>query len=291
MAMPILEAKAILVAGLIALVPAAAQFPLAKRPAETHPAPETITVAPRDFSYRVAGDYMRNGVPANGPLIQTRLRAPLVMMKTQVSAADFALCVAERACRPLPNRAAAPDRPAVGVSWEDATAYAKWLSGKTGQVWRLPSDMEWAFAAGSRFADDAVTTNGDDFSSRWIAKYEKESAREPAADSAPQPTGTFGANENGLVDLSGNVWEWTDTCFTRQTLDANGEPAGEPVTNCGVRVVEGQHRAYVSNFIRDARAGGCAAGVPPTNLGFRLVRDVKPADLVAGLLRRLGMRA
>ena len=47
--------------------------------------------------------------------------------------------------------------------------------------------------------------------------------------------------------------------------------------NCGVRVVEGQHRAYVTDFIRDARAGGCAAGMPPSNLGFRLVRDDDPS--------------
>jgi hypothetical protein len=43
--------------------------------------------------------------------------------------------------------------------------------------------------------------------------------------------------------------------------------------NCGVRVVEGEHRTYVTDFIRDARAGGCAVGAPPANLGFRLVRD------------------
>ena len=43
--------------------------------------------------------------------------------------------------------------------------------------------------------------------------------------------------------------------------------------NCGVRVAEGVHRAYVTDFIRDARAGGCAQGVPPANLGFRLVRE------------------
>jgi len=35
------------------------------------------------------------------------------------------------------------------------------------------------------------------------------------------------------------------------------------------------HRAYVTDFIRDARAGGCASGTPPTNLGFRLVREPK----------------
>ncbi|HWM80489.1 MAG TPA: SUMF1/EgtB/PvdO family nonheme iron enzyme [Pseudolabrys sp.] len=296
MAMPILEMKFILAAGLIALLPATSQFPLAKRPGNTHPAPETVTIAPRDFSYRIAGDYVKNGIPTDGPLVHTRLTAPLIIMKAQVSAADFALCVSERACRPLPDRTAAADLPAVGVSWEDASAYAKWLSAKTGQVWRLPTDTEWAFAAGSRFADDAIdTTDVDDFSKRWIAKYEKEAARGRSADRTPQPIGTFGENENGLVDLSGNVWEWTDTCFTRQTLDASGaaggELAGEPVVNCGVRVVEGQHRAYVSNFIRDARAGGCAVGAPPTNLGFRLVREVKPADLIASLLRRIGMRA
>ena len=52
--------------------------------------------------------------------------------------------------------------------------------------------------------------------------------------------------------------------------------AGETISsspNCGVRVAEGQHRAYVTDFIRDARAGGCAVGVPPSNLGFRLVRE------------------
>lgn len=43
--------------------------------------------------------------------------------------------------------------------------------------------------------------------------------------------------------------------------------------NCGVRVAEGAHRAYVTDFIRDARADGCAQGVPPANLGFRLVRE------------------
>ena len=46
-----------------------------------------------------------------------------------------------------------------------------------------------------------------------------------------------------------------------------------PTVNCGVRVAEGAHRAYVTDFIRDARAGGCAQGVPPANLGFRLVRE------------------
>jgi formylglycine-generating enzyme required for sulfatase activity len=82
--------------------------------------------------------------------------------------------------------------------------------------------------------------------------------------------GSFGSNESGLQDFRGNVWEWTSTCFARHVLDDGGNVASKS-SNCGVRVVEGQHRAYVTDFIRDARAGGCAVGVPPDNLGFRLV--------------------
>jgi formylglycine-generating enzyme required for sulfatase activity len=102
-------------------------------------------------------------------------------------------------------------------------------------------------------------------------------------DKAPQPIGSFGANENGLLDMGGNVWEWTDTCYVRSVVNARGDVTAA-VSNCGVRIVEGRHRAYMVDFVRDARSGGCATGTPPSNLGFRLVRDdepLGPASLVA----------
>jgi Uncharacterized conserved protein len=109
-------------------------------------------------------------------------------------------------------------------------------------------------------------------------------------DSAPQLFGSFGANENGLLDMAGNVWEWTSTCFVRSVLNDAGETISNS-PNCGVRVAEGQHRAYVTDFIRDARAGGCAVGVPPSNLGFRLVREQQSwiGSLSAGLDKMLSI--
>jgi formylglycine-generating enzyme required for sulfatase activity len=240
------------------------------------------------LSYRVAGDFTRAGRPAEAPLVTLRIEKPLAIMAHQVSAADYRACADAGACRALERGVTvAIDRPAVQVSWQDAESYAIWLSRQTGDHYRLPTDEEWAFAAGSKFRDDGLAVDDNDPSTRWIARYERESGRDD--DSATRPFGAFGVNENGLSDLAGNVWEWTATCFERNVLDDAGKTIKQS-PNCGVRVAEGAHRAYVTDFIRDARAGGCAQGVPPTNLGFRLVRE--PASwigrVVAGITARAG---
>jgi formylglycine-generating enzyme required for sulfatase activity len=235
-----------------------------------------VDLQPGIVSYRTAGDFTRAGRQAEAPLLSVRFARPLSIMKHEVSAAEYQNCVDQGACRALDRSVVVTaDRPAVQVSWHDADAYAGWLSRKTGEHYRLPTDEEWAFAAGSKFRDDGLPVDDADPSKRWIAQYERESNRELAPDGAPRPFGSFGANDNGLLDISANVWEWTSTCFVRTALDDAGRVISKN-SNCGVRVAEGRHRAYVTDFIRDARAGGCAVGVPPSNLGFRLVREQRP---------------
>jgi formylglycine-generating enzyme required for sulfatase activity len=234
--------------------------------------PAIVRVAPGTLSYREAGDFTRAGQQAEAPLRAMRFERPLHIMRHQVSSSDYQLCVQEGACRALDRGVAiASDQPAVQVSWHDAQAYAGFRSRKTGRNYRLPSDAEWAFAAGSRFRDDGAPVDAGDPSKRWIGRYERESERD-LFDTTAYPFGKFGSNEHGIEDLAGNVWEWTSTCFVRSRIDEAGN-AGRPTVNCGVRIAEGAHRAYVTDFIRDARAGGCAQGVPPANLGFRLVRE------------------
>ncbi|PSC02548.1 nitrate reductase [Alsobacter soli] len=287
-----LAAKAVV----IAVAPVALAMGGHRLVGEPQPDPvPVVRVEAGEFAYRVAGDFNRAGRPVNAPVRAWRFSAPIEIMKSQVSAAEYDRCVAEGACeRRLGRDIGRPDVPAVGVSWQDASAYAAWFSRRTGQTWRLPTDSEWAYVAGSRFKDDAV--EGDDgtdaFTKRWLAKYEQESARAGAVDKAPRPIGAFGENERGVADLSGNVWEWTNTCFLRQGLDAAGEPTGARTVNCGVRVVEGEHRAYVTDFIRDAKGGGCAVGVPPANLGFRLVREhAGPVDALVARVKTALRRA
>ena len=235
--------------------------------------PAFVELQPGTVSYRAAGDFTRGVRQIEAPLTSLRFTRPLSIMKHQVSAADYQRCVDAAGCRALsPGVKPAADRPAVQISWHDADAYAAWLSRHTGEHYRLPTDEEWAYAAGSRYKDDSLPVDDGDPSKRWLARYDRESNRDVGADNEPQPSGHFGVNENGLYDMSGNVWEWTSTCFVRTRLNEQGQAVAKN-SNCGVRVAEGQHRSYVTDFIRDARAGGCAAGVPPDHLGFRLVRE------------------
>ena len=250
---------------------------------------ETVTVRPGRFDYRVPGEFLKAGRPVDGPMVDKRMRRPIEIMAYQVSAAEYAACAADGACAPAdaPYGAAA-DLPVTGVSYRDAVNYAWWLSQKTGESWRLPTDEEWAFAAAERFGDDALgleEAKEEDANpaARWLAAYRSRNGAE--RDPAVKPRGHFGANSNGLFDLAGSVWEWTGTCHARNRVDAAGRLV-EATQSCGVRVVGGRHRGYMSNFLRDGKSGGCAAGMAPDNLGFRLVREPAPALGVA-LARRM----
>ena len=260
----------------VALAAAALVSPFAVTavvPAHQQPTSEFTEIVGTGFQYRLAGDFSRDGKPAAAPLREERLTGKLKIMNRQVTAAEYAACIADGGCPRIPLQSGTANRPMVGVSWRDATAYAEWVTKKTGLLHRLPTDEEWVFAAGEKVRDEALPLiDPADPAQAWVARYEAEANRARPFALDPQPVGTFGRNEYGLQDIGGNVWEWTDTCFLRMTL----EPAGGTRvtnTNCGVRVVQGAHRTYMTDFIRDPRTGGCAAGAPPANLGFRLVLE------------------
>ena len=226
------------------------------------------------LQYYPAGEYLKNGYPVTPPQISQQFPHDLYMMKRQVSQAEYAACVDNKACAPLARTqrdAIAIDVPVVGVSWQDANDYAKWLSAQTGDHYRLPTFAEWLYAAGPEYQEDIVIQEYDpnNPSQRWLAEYQIEAQRQKNIDTSPRPFGSFGTNQQGLQDMTGNVWDWTDTCHSRTYLEL-GSTSNE---FCGVRVVAGQHRSLIADFIRDPKGGACSVGIPPSNLGFRLVRE------------------
>src|SRR5262245_28421084 len=245
-----IEIKALAAAACLAgpLALAAASIRAPAEPQGAHPA--VVELPAGTFLHRAAGDFTRGGKPATAPMVTVEFRRPLSIMKHQVTAGDYRRCVDAGACAASDTGEMPSDRPAVRVSWRDAQAYAAWLSGETGAHYRLPTDEEWAYAAGSRLRDDALPEDAGDPGQRALARYEKEASRdEPVREVLA--VGSFGANERGLLDIAGNVWEWTNTCFVRSALDGNGQAAGPSTTNCGVRVVEGRHRTYMTDFVRE----------------------------------------
>ena len=197
-------------------------------------------------------------------------RRPLLIMQHQVVRRDYQLCVDDGACRALDRGVVvSADRPAVQVSWRDANGYAIWLSRKTGEACRLPTDEEWAFAAGGKFKDDGTAIDDNDPSKRWIARYEREADRAPS-DAGTRTFGAFGSNENGLQDVGGNVWEWTATCFVRHVLDDAGNVIQKaPTAACA----SSRDNIAPMSPISSGTPGPAAApsAFLPDNLGFRLV--------------------
>ncbi|WP_137155590.1 formylglycine-generating enzyme family protein [Rhizobium sp. FKL33] len=237
-------------------------------------APVTVTIPDHAFRYRADGEFYRNGFAVDPPMVSKDGLGPIAVMKYQVSEVDYRRCVQAQAC---PATAIADHHgevfPVTGVSFDDASAYARWLSRETGEVWRLPSHEEIAYAAGDRFPDDAlgVDEDSDNPALRWLADYDRETARKAASDPKPRERGHYGENLYGLADFAGNVWEWTTTCHRR--VDLAGDWTASAVSSCGVYVTVGQHRSPMSAFVRDPKTGGCSVGAPPANLGFRLIRD------------------
>lgn len=126
------------------------------------------------------------------------------------------------------------DHPVTHVSWNDARAYCAWLSQKTGQTWRLPSEAEWEYAArgGQQGAADHYPYAGS-HSLEEVAWYAENSNEQT------QPVGQKKPNSLGLYDMSGNVWEWCLDCWSNNLvcIPTNGSP--KDAKNCKERVLRG----------------------------------------------------
>ncbi|MEM9496396.1 MAG: SUMF1/EgtB/PvdO family nonheme iron enzyme [Pseudomonadota bacterium] len=116
------------------------------------------------------------------------------------------------------------DHPAVCMNWLEATAYADWLSEKTGQFYRLPTLEE----------SSAVTAAGTETAYWWGEDFDEVCSRANAADvnfkaafpedtrkiltcddgyAYTSPVKAFAPNPMGIYDAVGNVWQWTNTCL------------------------------------------------------------------------------
>lgn len=243
-------------------------------PAQITSLPETVVIPAGSYSYRPSGDYRIGTRSVDPPDEMRTAETDLEIMRYPVTTSQYALCVADGACNPT-TPAQKEEAAQTGISYVDATGFARWYSKMTQIAWRLPTDDEWVRAAGDRYVDAGLQVSKDeqDPSKRWLANYRRQVSERGDADSKIHQQGYFGDNELGVSDIAGNIWEWTESCFVNGKMSEDGNEILEQTSYCGVRAVQGKHRAFIIDFVRDAKVGGCAAGIPPDYLGFRLVRE------------------
>ncbi|MGB5427997.1 MAG: SUMF1/EgtB/PvdO family nonheme iron enzyme [Gammaproteobacteria bacterium] len=159
-------------------------------------------------------------------------------------------------------------RPVINVSWDDARAYARWLTEQTGQTYRLPSEAEWEYftRAGSVASfwwhDDSnnLHANCFDCGSEW------DSLR-------TAPVGSFVANDFGLHDVTGNVQEWTSDCYHGSYHGAPVDGSSWQFPECVMRVVRGGAYTSPLDSLRSAKRSQYDQDTRLDNLGFRVVRE------------------
>jgi|HubBroStandDraft_1064217.scaffolds.fasta_scaffold00213_28 sulfatase modifying factor 1 len=173
--------------------------------------------------------------------------------------------------------------PVVCVSHDDAEAYIKWYSQKTGRVYRLPSEAEWEYAARAgtataRYWGDSSTgqcdyANGPDLTAKdKYSGWTVADCRDGYVYTAP--VGSFRANAWGLYDMLGNVWQWTSDCWNESYTGAPLDGSAWTTGNCGWRVVRGgSWRDYPRN-LRSAVRNWSDAGLRNYIAGFRLARTL-----------------
>ena len=180
------------------------------------------------------------------------------------------------------------DHPVVCVSWDDAVAYAGWLSGETGHEYRLPSESEWEYAAraGTRTAhwwgEDASRqcAHANGAAGETSVDWRHEGCEDKHVRTAP--VGSFPANGWKLRDMLGNVWEWTRDCWNEDYAAAPSDGSAREAGDCRSRVFRGGSWNSEPRYLRAAIRGASAirranaSEVRLDDAGFRVVRAFAP---------------
>lgn len=159
------------------------------------------------------------------------------------------------------------DEPVVCVSFDDAAAYAVWLSARTGQRYRLPSEAEFEYAARAggplAYAWGAAADEACAFANARDAAFKRAYPNDQVAMACDDgfvftaPVGSFWPNGFGLYDMAGNAWEWTASCFV----------------GCERRLQRGGGWGAGAVDLRPAQRVAVLGDTRDASTGFRVVRE------------------
>jgi formylglycine-generating enzyme required for sulfatase activity len=294
---------------------AGAQAPVAGAPRDCPACPELAVVPPGQFMMGSAPDAPElDATSGESPAVELSFSRPFLVSTREITVGEFRRFVEATGAKAVPGCrvwaggqwvldhdrswrdpgfAAPPrdDEPVVCVSWDDARAYAEWLSKESGKRYRLPSEAEWEYVArgGTSFPrywgehdsrEDLALSLACDYANVYDAsavdalKLPYPNARCSDGATWLAPGGQYKPNAFGVHDIIGNAREWVMDCFT-------GSYAGRPQdarawTWQGGCELKGVRGGSFASRPRDARAPARSAehaSHRQSDLGFRVARD------------------
>ena len=231
--------------------------------------PEMVVIPAGRFRM---GDLKGGSSGAVKPVHAVNIGYKFAVGKFEVTFSEWDICVSAGGCglRPGDEGWGRGNRPVIKVNWDDAKAYVKWLSRRTGKRYRLLSEAEWEYMARA-----GSTTNYPWGNSVGNGRANCDGCGSRWDDKQTAPAGSFKANAFGVHDTVGNVWEWTEDCGhnSYSGAPANGK-AWTTGGDCGRRVLRGGSWYSFPEDVRSANRNGYVSDIRYSNFGFRVSRDL-----------------
>ncbi len=192
--------------------------------------------------------------------------APFLLATHAATVREWQQCVDANACPAVSK--GKPDEPITNVSWDDARAYAAWLSGVTKQPYRLPTEAEWEYAAragtetryawGNAVVPDKVSCKG---------------CAGPVSLQYPPRVDAYPPNAFGLLAMGGGAAEWVADCWHRTYQGAPRDGSVWDTPNCRERVLRGGSWMEDASAIRPASRQSYDASIRYPTHGLRLAQS------------------
>lgn len=156
-------------------------------------------------------------------------------------------------------------RPVININWDAAAAYCKWLSDNSGKKYRLPTEVEWEYAAkGGQLSQEYEYSGGDKIGD--VCWYWLNNGKET------KEVGTKLPNQLGIFDMTGNVWEWCSDWYTEIFNQSGKHQTSMPKE---FRVIRGGSWYSYNDDCRVENRNKVEPDHSDDDLGFRVVAEVK----------------
>jgi len=230
-----------------------------------------------------AGDFImgesNGGISEDAYAINVTIPKSFSISRFEITFALWDACLANGGCsgyRPPDEGWGRATRPVINVNRDDLLSYINWLTKKTGKLYRLPSEAEWEYSARAGTAT-AYWWGRESGINKAVCQdcgsiYDGEKTAR---------VGSFSMNKFGLFDTSGNVWEWVEDCYSKDSYQSHREYPKpfyivknfQKYESCS-RVLRGGGWDVASIGIKSSFRFASMPSVRSKFYGFRVVREI-----------------